>query len=441
MADRNNIARLPGQAALAPISPLLLALFVQACGPSDDRATDGADAGWTAVTDTVADTITVGTVSGQVWESDAELVSELSIGVFDGAPEYQFGNVRAIAVDANGRMYVLDSHGPILRAYAPDGTWLRDIGRDGEGPGEYEQPDSGLAVLPDGRIALRDPGNARISIFSPEGEYLDSRPMAGSFNTSNQMVADISGSLLTPIVKNLGASVLQWQRGMARYRADGTVDTIDTPDWGYEEAIISGESENSSSTRRVPFTPRQITAYSGQGYFVVGISDRHRFTLLKPGGLALTIERDFEPVPVDPAEASAARERVTANFRDNFPGWRWNGPNIPDVKPAYQAFVIAQDGRIWVHLHAPSERYMDGAEQRAEEKRLGRPVNPYREPVRFDVFEPSGEYLGEVAAPDGFVLRPWPVMRGNTVWAIVKDELDVARLHRFRLEFKAEAQP
>ncbi|MEN8143906.1 MAG: hypothetical protein ABFS14_03050 [Gemmatimonadota bacterium] len=423
---------------------LPLAVFTQACGSGANPA-NAAGAGWTAVTDTVADTITVRTVSGQIWDSDAELVSELSIGVFDGAAEYQFGSLRALAVDPEGGMYVLDGHGPVLRAYAPDGTWLRDIGREGEGPGEYKRPDSGLAILPVGRLALRDPGNARISIYSLEGEYLESRPIAGSFNTGQKMVADNSGALLTPIVRNLGTSVFEWKRAMARYRADGTVDTLDTPDWEYEEAIISGESEGNSSTNNVPYTPEQVTAYSGQGYFVVGINEpfegRYRFSLLKPAGPVLAIERDYKPASVDPAEASATRARLTANFRDNFPGWKWNGPDIPAVKPAYQRFVVGQDGRIWVLLHSPSEKYMDVAEQRAEEERLGRPVNPYREPVRFDVFEPSGEYLGEVSAPEGFAMYPRPVMRGDTVWAVVKDELDIARVHRFRLDFMTEAQP
>ncbi len=78
-------------------------------------------------------------------------------------------------------------------------------------------------------------------------------------------------------------------------------------------------------------------------------------------------------------------------------------------------------------------------EQRAEEARLERPVNPYREPVVFDVFEPSGEYLGRIKTPDGFTLYPRPVMRDMTVWGVVMDELDVARLHRFRVQFEAES--
>jgi len=55
--------------------------------------------------------------------------------------------------------------------------------------------------------------------------------------------------------------------------------------------------------------------------------------------------------------------------------------------------------------------------------------------VRFDVFEPDGEYLGRVSAPEGLSARyPPPVFRGDTVWAIVRDEYDVQRLNRFHLE-------
>ena len=78
---------------------------------------------------------------------------------------------------------------------------------------------------------------------------------------------------------------------------------------------------------------------------------------------------------------------------------------------------------------------MTEEERRAEEERTERPVNPYRAPVVFDVFEPAGEYLGRVEAPDGFQTYPLPVIRDRNVWAVVTDELDVPRLHRFRVQF------
>lgn len=413
------------------VLPAAGVLVLAACG-RDDASTGGHQ--WTAVVDTVADTIKVRTVSGQMWPADGRLVSDVSIGVLDGAPEYQFGSIRALAVDGGGDIYVLDAHGPVIRKYAPDGTYVSDIGREGEGPGEYKRPDSGLTFTPDGRLVLRDPGNGRMSIYSPDGDYQGSWPLAGSMNTSNPLTATRSNDVLTPVIKNLGASVTEWQWGLARYHPDGTVDTLDVPDLGYEEARVSGESENSSSMTGVPFSPQQEAVYSPLGYFVTGVSDSYSFELLRESAPVVQISRDYEPVPVLPDEKAIRRKQITENFTENFPGWRWNGPDIPDVKPAYRDFLVSDEGRIWVLASMPSERTMSDAEVRAEEQRLERPVNPYVEPVAFDVFEPTGEYLGRVTAPDGLQLNPRPVIRDMDVWAVITDDLDVARVHHFRVD-------
>lgn len=420
---------MPRRALLWPT--LFVAASAFACAGGDGGSPGGSE--WTATVDTIGDTIRVRTVSGQVWPSDQRLVSRVGIGVLDGDPEYQFGNVRALAVGADGSIYVLDGHGPVVRMYAPDGKYVRDIGREGEGPGEYKRPDSGLVMLPDGRLALRDPGNGRISVYDTTGAYLDSWPLAGSMNTSSPMVATVDGSVATPVIKNLGASVMEWQRGLARYRSDGTVDTLDIPDLGFDEARISGEAEGNSSTSGVPFSPQQEYTYSPLGYFVTGTNDAYSFMLLRHDAPVLKVSMDYEPVSVLPAEASIQRERITKNFRDEFPGWRWNGPPIPSTKPAYSDLMAGDEGRIWVRPHVASERYLSEADQRAEEERQELPVNPYREPVVFDVFEPTGEYLGRVSAPAGFQMYPAPTLRGDEVWAVVTDELNVARIHRFEM--------
>ncbi|MFW6088310.1 MAG: hypothetical protein ACODAB_01070, partial [Gemmatimonadota bacterium] len=165
-------------------------------------------------------------------------------------------------------------------------------------------------------------------------------------------------------------------------------------------------------------------------------TDEYGFKLLRADAPVREVSMDHEPVPVNPDEAAIRREQIERNFRDNFPGWRWNGPPIPDVKPAYEGFLISEEGRIWVRVAVPSERYLSEDERRAEEERLERPVNPYRSPVVFDVFEPTGEYLGRVSTPDGFTTYPQPVIRDRTVWAVVTDDLDVARLHRFTVAFE-----
>jgi hypothetical protein len=111
---------------------LLASLALVACG--GESGGPGAEV-WRASVDTAGDTITVRTLSGSVWGDTATLVAEVTIGTLDGADEYLIGDPVAIAVGADGVIYMLDQQVPVVRAYAPDGTWLRDMGREGGGPG------------------------------------------------------------------------------------------------------------------------------------------------------------------------------------------------------------------------------------------------------------------------------------------------------------------
>jgi hypothetical protein len=64
-------------------------------------------------------------------------------------------------------------------------------------------------------------------------------------------------------------------------------------------------------------------------------------------------------------------------------------------------------------------------------------VQRWIEPPAFDVFEADGRYLGMVRAPDGLLMRPPPVARGDTVWAVVRDEMGVQYIVRFTIDHGA----
>ena len=70
-----------------------LALTLVACRASD--APPAAE--WQAAYDTIGDTIVVRTRGGSVWGDTAELVADVTIGTFEGADEYMFGQVRSLA--------------------------------------------------------------------------------------------------------------------------------------------------------------------------------------------------------------------------------------------------------------------------------------------------------------------------------------------------------
>jgi hypothetical protein len=404
-----------------PILSILLAGAAAACA--------GGDGGRTALQierDTIGDTIVVRTVAGQGWDADRILEPEVRIGTLEGEDVYMLGDVRGLAVAPDGAIYLYDQQVPALRKYAPDGTFIATFGRVGGGPGEYKSSDGGLAVLRDGRVLLRDPGNARISVFSEDGDYLDGWPLRGGYFTSRPLYVDTAGIVYTQI----WGSSEEGERysALQRIGRDGTLqDSLLVPEWDFESASVTFSSEQMTAINNVPFTPREHWTFSPHGYFVGGLSTEYSIDVFRPDGSVLRIQRTADPVPVDPAEREAERMGVIRNFQQMAPDWKWNGPPIPDTKPPFQAVHVASDGRIWVRLHQPGHL--------AEEADPGDPrsVDRWSERPVWDVFEPDGAYLGEVRAPLDVSSYPRPVFGPRNVWAVTTDELGVEYVTRFRI--------
>lgn len=120
------------------------------------------------VTDTIGDTIVTRTLRGGVWDGVAELVPDLSVGQgMDGPEEYTFGSIASLAVDDDGNIYVLDGQAQDLRVFDAEGTYLTTLARRGRGPGELARAEA-MALLPDRRVVVRDPENARVQVLGSE---------------------------------------------------------------------------------------------------------------------------------------------------------------------------------------------------------------------------------------------------------------------------------
>jgi hypothetical protein len=78
---------------------------------------------------------------------------------------------------------------------------------------------------------------------------------------------------------------------------------------------------------------------------------------------------------------------------------------------------------------------MTEAEARLEDQRSDLPLLRFREPVAFDVFGPDGRFMGHVRTRLSVQERPEPIIRGDTVWAVARDEMDVATIVRYQVVF------
>lgn len=383
----------------------------------------------------MADTLVVRTVAGSVWGEGARLVPEVEIGVLDGAEEYMFGNVAALGLADDGSIYVVDRQVPALRVYGPDGVHRATWGREGGGPGEFSEPDGGLAILEDGRVVVRDPGNARLQVFAPDGSALDTWPVIpGGFSTSSPMFRTSNDVLMTPTVMDLEADLGEWQTGLIRIDGQGNVlDTVTVPEV-HENDFIEARVEGSVSRNTVPFSPGEHWSVHPDGYFVHGVADAYSLTLLRDGD-PVRIERTTEAVPVSSGERSQARARATRNLRRTDPNWRWNGPDIPTRKPAFRDLYAGSEGRIWVLRFGPGveadDPNYDPDDPEDVEMR-------WTDPILFDVFQDDGTFLGTAQGPTEFSPYPAPVFRGDRVLAVTRDDLGVQRVVLFRLERDGE---
>ena len=80
---------------------------------------------------------------------------------------------QAVAVGPDGLVYVTDQGSHVVQQFAPDGTWMRDIGTAGTRPGELTAMGA-VAVTGDNQVVVADGGSNRIVRFDATGGLIDS---------------------------------------------------------------------------------------------------------------------------------------------------------------------------------------------------------------------------------------------------------------------------
>jgi hypothetical protein len=410
---------------------ILVGSMCAACSVGDEAQSTGEE--WVGTVTTEGDVTTVVNQSGSLWGGRATLLEEASIGVEAGDDVYMLGNVRSVAA-SDDRIFVVDSQVPALRVYDWNGNWIRDIGGEGQGPGEFQDP-TAVGVDDQGRIWLHEQTNTRMSIFAPDGELLATHALGG-------MRISSSGSSMTLTPEGIAyvfdvlrpddpSSSDTFTTIMKPYDVDGNAgEPIEIPSF---DDYVGLEARSAGAVRftAVPFTPNGMTDFTVDGDLLVGKPDRYRFEIRHANGKTTVVERAWEPVAVQPDEAAAYRAAVTEFLRGMDPGWTWSGPDIPTTKPAYSDLVPTMSGEIWVVRPGPGSP-VPGCDPETAETRGDEPPC-WTEARIVDVFAADGRYLGELDVPDELALRPPPFIRGDDVIARVEDELGTIRVKRYRL--------
>jgi hypothetical protein len=405
----------------------ITACFVAAC--SGDSTSD-----WQgSITDSAGIQIVRNPDVGTWGPEDAWTLTEvLRVGLAEGEPEYQFGQILpagSIALASDGRIVVLDSQGQHLKVFAPDGTYQRTIGGPGAGPGEVGiAAQSSILMTPGDTVMLVDLGNQRVNLYQMDGTFIRSFPidLAAGFPFRWELASD--GRVVAQM-RNLGipgsTAPPDSMDAITVRRLDGTVgDTLMRVASGKTISFAGGVPEWNF------FVPEPLWALWGDR-MLQAVNDRYRIGVYGPGGqIERVIEKPFQLDPVTEADqgimktalqklmvAQGAPPQVAKQLADTRMHF---APNYP----AFAQILEGPRGTVLVQLLQPISKLSE--EERASFDFQSGAMGSRQ----WDVFDDQGRYLGALLMP----VRFQPVeFRGDEIYGVQRDELDVQYVVKLRV--------
>ncbi len=290
--------------------------------------------------------------------------------------EIIFGVVSDVAIDAEGKLYALDSQLSSISVFDPDGNFLRTIGREGEGPGEFRRA-SQLFVTPDGKIGVAQAMPGKIVLLAPDGKPAGDFPVPAAPDGGTQMIWD-AGTAGRSVVIGSGTfaqrdSKFTTTSSLQLLAADGTSrgklaernQVSDMANMNFEEKNVRRPIWTASADGKL-FVNDSFDVYEIKYYGA-------------DGKLTRVSTRAYEHRSRNPEEMEESRPRMMMRGgRGGGRGQRFDvkpSPTDPDV---LQLFA-RDDGTVWVMS-----------------SRGGRDC-PKGTVARFDVFDANGHFVREVS--------------------------------------------
>lgn len=225
---------------------------------------------------------------------------------------HEFSRVGGVAELAGGRLLVADSRDHLLHIVDLATGRTEQLGRQGQGPGEYQSAFGVVRVRGD-TVLVYDPRNSRFLQVTPGGAIAGSLPISSSARRGGLALprgADAAGRLYWDRVvltndppagmkRRQTLDLVRWLPGSER------VDTIGT---------VADHAPEMHAHRFHPFAQRDAWIVTPEGRVGVLVAATYRLRWLEPGGMV----RDgpllaHAPLPVTEADREAFREYRAMN--------------------------------------------------------------------------------------------------------------------------------
>jgi outer membrane protein assembly factor BamB len=294
-----------------------------------------------------------------------------------------------VRVAKDGSVYVLDLGDTCIRQFDAKGKFVRQIGRSGQGPGEYNAP-MYFDVDAGNQIFVVDGQNLRVTCFDKDGKPLNNFRVE-KFCT--QIRADGRGRLFLGETSSIESDKL----------------TSEFKEMVQKLTILRTDPDGGNALRIGPFIGQKFMI-KAQGQGAVSLSSHYSpltgWGIAPDGRLYVGYNGEYEISAYDPDGKILfrfGREYQRQKIKSSRPGAKG-----PEYFPAFAPdFFFDDAGNIWLRQFN-NENDKDSL---------------------YDVFSPEGIYLKQIVAP----FRIYQVRNGK-VYAIVETDEGFKTLSCFRME-------
>ncbi len=292
-----------------------------------------------------------------------------------------FGLVTDLAIGPDGNIYLLDAQMMDIKVFSPAGKLLRAIGRQGEGPGEFQGAQQ-IVFRPDGTVGVAQIFPGKLVGLKTDGtpakdfEPGKSDPTKGGFFVLINAFSGGGNLILSGIDMTFDQATMTQKRHyfVRSYAPDGAQKAeflgADRT-WIFNDSFKFTEADNDFVWRRLGVDAKgRVVAAPAPYEYAMNV-------YRADGTLERVIERPYETWTRD--------ARVKQRYQSIMEGQARQFPNRPTPvietqEPDIQDIRCAADGTIWVltsrAVYVPEAGVL----------------------ACWDVFSPTGEYVKQVKA-------------------------------------------
>ncbi|REL33500.1 6-bladed beta-propeller [Rhodohalobacter sp. SW132] len=254
------------------------------------------------------------------------------------------GRISGITSDRNGGVYIADEDQSTIHRFDSSGNYIRSIGRDGEGPGEFR---SLVQINTDGNLLYGlDRNLNRITTFDPEtGDPVETLTLGNtgqSLPETFHLLPD-DAFLITFEMYAVGRSE------EIHYKAAGILDKsgnykpadqIRLP--ARESVMVNSEGGNIGII--VPtYSRRSRVSVSGSGSVYTNWSEH--FLIKQYDSDGSYTGAYYSDLEGEPLTRSQLRNRYSSAYMDAL-----RGETLPSAWPTVRSFLVDNRNRVWVNL-------------------------------------------------------------------------------------------